>query len=193
MALHSIGYMARLHGVSPSTIRRWEAAGLIDKARRTLGGHRRFLIKDGEEKDDRKVIGYARVSSHDQKSDLVRQIERLKAAGCDEVLSDIGSGLNCKKPGLRRLMRLILDGRVAKLVVLHEDRLLRFGVPLVRFLCDRMKMILEVVEARPPVSFEAELAKDVVTLMTVFCARLYSRRRKAGRKTFCPVASNRNN
>ena len=190
MALHSIGYMARLHGVSPSTIRRWEAAGLIDKARHTLGGHRQFLIKDDEEKDDRKVIGYARVSSHDQKSDLVRQIERLKAAGCDEVLSDIGSGLNCKKPGLRRLMRLILAGRVAKLVVLHEDRLLRFGVPLVRFLCERMKTAFEVAESSPPVSFEAEPAKDVVTLMTVFCARLYSRRRKAGRKTLCPVASN---
>ncbi len=189
MALHPIGYMARLHGVSPSTIRRWEAAGLIGKALRTLGGHRRFLIEDSEEKSDRKVIGYARVSSHDQKSDLARQIERLKAAGCDEVLSDIGSGLNCKKPGLRRLMRLILDGHVAKLVVLHEDRLLRFGVPLVRFLCERMKTAFEVVESSPPVSFEAELAKDVVTLMTVFCARLYGRRGKARRKTNRPLIS----
>ena len=169
MALHPIGYMARLHGVSASTIRRWEAASLIGKALRTLGGHRRFLIEDSEEKGD-----------------LVRQIERLKAAGCDGVLSDIGSGLNCKKPGLRRLMRLILDGRVAKLVVLHEDRLLRFGVPLVRFLCERMKTVFEVVEASPPVSFEAELAKDVVTLMTVFCARLYGRRGKARRKTDHP-------
>ena len=77
MALHPIGYMARLHSVSTSTIRRWEAAGLIGKALRTLGGHRRFLIGDNEEKGDRKIIGYARVSSHDQKSDLVRQIERL--------------------------------------------------------------------------------------------------------------------
>ena len=190
MALHPIGYMARLHGVSTSTIRRWEAAGLIGKALRTLGGHRRFLIEDNEEKGDRKVIGYARVSSHDQKNDLVRQIERLKAAGCDEVLSDIGSGLNCKKPGLRRLMRLILDGRVSKLVVLHEDRLLRFGVPLVRFLCERMKTAFEVVESSPPVSFEAELAKDVVTLMTVFCARLYGRRGKARKNrsfTICKI------
>ena len=66
MALHPIGYMTRLHGVSPSTIRRWEAVGLIGKALRTLGGHRRFLIEDSEEKSGRKVIGYARVSSHDQ-------------------------------------------------------------------------------------------------------------------------------
>lgn len=104
MALHPIGHMARLHGVSPSTIRRWEAAGLIGKALRTLGGHRQFLIEEDEKRNGRKVIGYVRVLSHDQKSDLVRQIERLKAAGYDEVLSDIGSGLNSKKPGLRRLI-----------------------------------------------------------------------------------------
>lgn len=34
----------------------------------------------------------------------------------------------------------------------------------------------EVMEERPAMSFEAELAKDVITLMTVFCARLYGRR-----------------
>lgn len=135
MTLYSIGHVARLYGVSASTIRRWEAAGLIDKAVRTFGGHRRFKIAESEEKTDRKIVGYARVSSHDQKNDLVRQINRLKEAGCDEVLSDIGSGLNCRKPGLRRLLKMLLDGRATKLVVLHEDRLLRFGVPLVRFLC----------------------------------------------------------
>ena len=86
-------------------------------------------------------------------------------------------------------MRLILDRHVAKLVVLHEDRLLRFVVPLVRFLCERMKTAFDVVESSPPVSFEAELAKDVVTLMTVFCARLYGRRGKARRKTNRPLIS----
>ena len=182
MTLYSIGHIARMHGVSPSTIRRWEAAGLIEKATRTVGGHRRFKVKESEGQEGRRIIGYARVSSHDQKSDLVRQIERLKEVGCDEVLSDLGSGLNCRKPGLKRLLRLLLDGRVAKLVVLHEDRLLRFGVPLVRFLCDRMNTAFEVVEAAVPLSFEVELAKDVVTLMTVFCARLYGRRGRARKK-----------
>jgi len=71
---------------------------------------------------------------------------------------------------------MLLDNRIEKLLVLHEDRLLRFGVPLVRFLCGRVNTEFLVVEAVTPVSFEAELARDVVTLMTVFCARLYGRR-----------------
>ena len=118
----------------------------------------------------RKVLGYARVSSHDQKEDLGRQIERIRCLGCDEVLSDIGSGLNCSKPGLKALLRRLLDGRVSTLVVLHEDRLLRFGVGLIRFICSRMRTELRVVEALPELSFEHEFVKDVMTLMTVFCA-----------------------
>ncbi len=178
MTLCSIGVIARHYGVSPSTIRRWVEKGVIQTEGRTFGGHRRFRepAVQSAETAGRKIVGYARVSSHDQKSDLLRQADRLRDAGCDEVISDIGSGLNCRKPGLRRLLRMLLDNRIEKLLVLHEDRLLRFGVPLVRFLCGRVNTEFLVVEAVTPVSFEAELARDVVTLMTVFCARLYGRR-----------------
>ena len=176
MTLYAIGYLAKLYGVSTSTIRRWEAAGFIAGSERTLGGHRRFRLEDGTESKDRKVVGYARVSSYDQKEDLERQIGRLREAGCDEVINDIGSGLNCKKPGLKSLLKKILSGRVATLVVTHEDRLLRFGVDLVRYLCRFMKTELKVLMSSPEKNFEEELAKDVITLMTVFCARLYGRR-----------------
>lgn len=192
MTLHSIGYLAKLHGVSTSTIRRWEAAGLIEKAERTLGGHRRFQVNDGADEAERKVVGYARVSSYDQKEDLQRQAERLKAAGCDEVLSDIGSGLNCKKPGLRSLLRKLLKGKISTLMVTHEDRLLRFGVDLVRDVCRFMKTELKVLMAPPEKTFEEELAKDVITLMTVFCARLYGRRsHKTVRKPSIVVDANK--
>ena len=60
MTLYTIGHLAKQYGVSTSTIRRWEAAGLIAASERTLGGHRRFRIE---------VVGYARVSSYDQKED----------------------------------------------------------------------------------------------------------------------------
>ena len=182
MTLYAIGYLAKLHGVSTSTIRRWEAVGLIAASERTKGGHRRFRIEDEGEGVERKVVGYARVSSYDQKEDLQRQIERLQGSGCDEVLSDIGSGLNCKKPGLRSLLKKILCGRVAAVVVTHEDRLLRFGVDLMRYLCRFMKTELKVLMSPPEKTFEEELAKDVITLMTVFCARLYGRRSRKNQR-----------
>ena len=184
MTLCTIGHLAKQYGVSTSTIRRWEAAGLIAASERTLGGHRRFRIEDDAGNHERKVVGYARVSSYDQKEDLQRQIVRLRSAGCDEVVSDIGSGLNCKKPGLKLLLTKRLFGKIARLVVTHEDRLLRFGVDFIRHLCQFVKTELKVLMLPPEKTFEEELAKDVITLMTVFCARLYGRRsRKAKSRT----------
>ena len=140
--LCSIGFIAKHYGVSPSTIRRWVKLGYIRIAGRTFGGHRRFDVPDevsSEQASTRKHIGYARVSSHDQKEDLARQSARLREARCEEVIEDIGSGLNCSKPGLRSLLRQLLDGHVKKLSVVHEDRLLRFGVGLIRQICRRMR------------------------------------------------------
>ena len=68
---------------------------------------------------ERKHLGYARVSSHDQKEDPLRQAERPKQAGCSEVITDIGSGLNCNKPGLKSLLNRILKGHVHTLSVVY--------------------------------------------------------------------------
>lgn len=176
MTLVAIAYLAKLHGVSTSTIRRWEAQGKIPQLQRTFGGHRRFEVADSDGNGSCSKIGYARVSSYDQKEDLERQVERVKQAGCTEVLGDIGSSLNCKKPGLRSLLRKLLSGSVSTLVVTHEDRLLRFGVELIRYLCRHVKTDIKVLLTVQPKTFEEELAKDVITLMTVFCARLYGKR-----------------
>ena len=95
MTLYSIGIVAKHYGVSPSTIRRWAEKGLLAVACRTLGGHRRFDLQLNPVATgvERKHLGYARVSSHDQKEDLLRQAERLKQAGCSEVITDIGPHL----------------------------------------------------------------------------------------------------
>lgn len=160
--LCSIGFIAKHYGVSPSTIRRWVKLGYIRIAGRTFGGHRRFDVPDevsSEQASTRKHIGYARVSSHDQKEDLARQSARLREAGCEEVIEDIGSGLNCSKPGLRSLLRQLLDGRVKKLSVVHENRLLRFGVGLIRQICRRMRTEVDVLENLAEKTFEGRGAR----------------------------------
>lgn len=58
MALYSIGYVARYYGVSVSTIRRWEAKGIIPKSIRTFGGHRRFDLAPSESSKQGLHIGY---------------------------------------------------------------------------------------------------------------------------------------
>ena len=80
MTLYSIGIVAKHYGVSPSTIRRWAEKGLLAVACRTFGSHRRFHLQLNPVASgvERKHLGYARVSSHDQKEDLLRQAERLK-------------------------------------------------------------------------------------------------------------------
>ena len=42
-----------------------------------------------------------------------------------EIISDIGSGINYKKQGLRELIKRISQNQVEKVVVLYRDRLLR--------------------------------------------------------------------
>lgn len=195
--LMSVGQVAEIFGVTAATVRRWCREGKLKEYLRTVGNHRRFREEDyrhllpGEERG-RKTVGYARVSSHDQKSDLQTQAERLRGYGCDEVIMDLGSGLNCKKPGLRKLMRLLLGGQIRTLVLTHDDRLLRFGTELIYILCRWVKTSVVVLDDSAKEPFETELVKDVITLMTVFSARLYGKRSwKNRRRVELPLKCNK--
>jgi len=191
----SIGKAAALLGVSISTLRRWETEGYFNPSYRTAGGHRRYALAQLEAKFERvvsdpiqaKPVAYARVSSHDQKKDLETQKLKLEAF-CQsrfesfEILTDLGSGLNYRKPGLKKLLRLIFQRQVSHLILNHKDRLLRFGADLVFDLCRHFGVEVIVLESRPDRSFEMELAADVIELMTVFSSRLYGRRSHQNRK-----------
>lgn len=68
-----------------------------------------------------RLIGYARVSTEEQATDA--QSIELKAAGCDEIVTEHGSGASRARPALGRLLDGIQDGDV--LVVVRLDRLAR--------------------------------------------------------------------
>lgn len=110
---HSIGQTAELFGQSVVTIRRGCKSGKVKVSRRTFSGYRRFSLAYlyellGKKIPD-KVEEYAQVSFHNQKKDLVRQANILKDAGCDEIITDLGLGFNCKKPELTKLLKLIIS------------------------------------------------------------------------------------
>lgn len=186
--LVKIGEAAALLGCSISTLRKWEASGELLPARKTAGGTRYYATADlmGLGDADTPTVCYARVSSHDQKEDLERQHAMLEAYCAakgwrSEVIRDLGSGMNYRKPGLNRLLEMILRKQMKRLVITHKDRLLRFGSELVFALCAHQQIEIVVIHKGDQPSFEEELAKDVLEIITVFSARLYGSRSKKNR------------
>ena len=189
----SISDAAKLLSVSVSTLRRWEKDGKIQPATRTSGNQRRYdpaqLLPHRDKQSDakRKTIAYARVSSRDQKSDLDRQAKMLElfcsANGWKfEVIKDLGSGINYRKKGLQSLLKQIVESDVERLVLTHKDRLLRFGAELVFAICELQKVEVVFVNQGDEGSFEEELSKDVLEIITVFSARLYGSRSQKNKK-----------
>lgn len=183
----SIQEAAKCLGVSPQTLRRWERKKKIVPSHRTQGGQRRYAIAEFRQFDhnnktsDRPTVAYARVSCHDQKEDLQRQVHMLEiycsAKGWTfSVTKDLGSGMNYNKRGLKQLLEQIMNGQIGRLVLTHKDRLLRFGAELVFSLCAVKNVEVVIINQGDEPSFEEELAKDVLEIITVFSARLYGSR-----------------
>lgn len=187
--LLTISEAAKALGVSAQTLRRWDREGKL-KGERTKGGQRRYDISAlrpelfrATDDAERKTIAYARVSSHDQKADLERQKQVLEAYCAShgwtfEVVSDLGSGMNYHKKGLRRLIENIIDNNIGRLVLTHKDRLLRFGAELVFSICEARNVEVVILNKGEDTTFEQDLATDVLEIITVFSARLYGARSK---------------
>lgn len=194
--LLSIGEAAKALGVTTTTMRNWDKNGMLHPDERTRGGDRRYsldTLRNFDKNaaihvDELKTIAYARVSSHDQKEDLVRQVAVLEAYCASkgytyEVIQDIGSGVSYYKKGLKRLLNMILSGEVGRLVLTHKDRLLRFGAELVFAICEAKHVEVVIInKGDEDIQFEEELAKDVLEIVTVFSARLYGNRSNKNKK-----------
>jgi excisionase family DNA binding protein len=123
----------------------------------------------------RKVILYARVSS--QKDDLVNQVKYLEenVKDYDQVITDVGSGLNMKRKGFLKLLRMILNNEVSKVVIAYPDRLVRFGFEIIEEACKAHNCELVVLnkEDKTP---EQELIEDLTSILVSFSGKLYGMR-----------------
>jgi len=90
--------------------------------------------------------------------------------------------MNYHKKGLKRLLEMILEAKICRLVITHKDRLLRFGAELIFALCQTRQVEVIIINQGEDVSFEEELAKDVLEIITVFSARLYGARSHKNKK-----------
>ncbi|KYC35118.1 DNA invertase [Scytonema hofmannii PCC 7110] len=174
------GEAARILGVHPQSLRRWEKEEKIT-AYRTPGNQRRFKQSEIEEFAGKRkpliTVCYARVSTSSQRDDLERQLaflgERFPEA---ELVSEVGSGLNFKRKKLRSVLERVLRGNIQKLVVAHPDRLCRFGFELVKWLCETNRCELLVLDNRQ-LSPEQELVSDMLSIIHCFSSRLYGLRK----------------
>jgi len=165
-------------GLHPNTLRKYADEGIIDTIK-TPSGQRRFNIESfiKQKQNNPQTILYCRVSSVRQKDDLNNQKNYLISVypGA-EVISDVGSGLNFKRKGLRTILERLLQGDSIKLVVAERDRLCRFGFELIEYLVNKNGgeiVVLNQIESSP----ESELVSDILSIIHVFSCRIHGMRK----------------
>jgi putative resolvase len=176
---------ARELGLHPLTVRRWIKQGKLQAVRVGLEARiprteiERFLGKT----DERLLVLYGRVSGHGQKADLERQLDALVSWATAEragrrvlVLSDIGSGISTTRKQLQRLLQLVVKDEVAEIAITYPDRLTRFGQDYLNVLFESFGVTLTVLEPDETKTPEADLVRDMLSLIASFSGRLYGMR-----------------
>jgi excisionase family DNA binding protein len=179
---------AKLLGVSRVTVVKWIKSGRIvaysvhgkwripySEVERVLRGVQRV----------RRVAIYARVSSNTQRDDLERQVEALKLWVYKNlpnaeyvVVTDIASGLNEDRRGLRKLIEMAKRKEVQAVVIAYRDRLTRFGFEYLKTLFNTLGIDVYVAFQEESKDYVQELVEDFIEIVTSFASRIYGKRSK---------------
>jgi putative resolvase len=181
---------AKQHGCCYKTAYNHYRQGLIEGAYQLPTG--RVVIPDSSDLDKNitgvtpkkeYIVTYARVSSSENKTNIMKQSERLKdfcsAKGwtIQESVEEVGSGINDNR---KKLLKIFKEEKATKIIVEHKDRLTRFGFNYIQELCN--KFDCEIIILNETESRQENLIEDFVSIITSFCAKIYGQRRSK-RKT----------
>ncbi|CAI3387330.1 IS607 family transposase [Enterococcus cecorum] len=201
MELMSIGKFAKKVGVNVATLRRMDASGDLKPYHVSKGGTRYYSTEQlkyfGDTQQKAKLVaGYCRVSTPSQKDELENQVNNVKtymiAKGYSfEMITDIGSGIDYKRQGLKKLIDKINNQEISKIVILYKDRLVGFGYELIEYLCFINNIEIEIID-HTETSKEKELTDDLIQIITVFANRLYGQRSKKTKRLIHEVKNNAN-
>ncbi len=185
--MYSVTTFAKQIGVSVKTLQRWDREGKLP-AKRTVSGRRYYSEEDLAVALNleavpiaRRTVAYCRVSSPAQRPDLANQraaLERYaqeRRIRIDEWIIEIGGGLNFERKRFLKLVDAILAGEVKRVVIAHQDRLVRFGFALLKHVCEQKQTELVVMNSET-LSPEQELVQDLITITHCFSSRLYGLR-----------------
>jgi predicted site-specific integrase-resolvase len=169
--------------VSIPTLHKYGEKGLIETYK-TPGGHRmynvdKFLEDNGiKPKVVKHRVCYCRVSSAGQKPELENQKKYMSDKYPDhELISDIGSGINFKRKGFRKIVEYAVEGELEELVISYKDRLCRIGYDLLEFLFTKYSNTNIIVDKEEEeITSTEEMANDVMEIITVFSAKMHGKR-----------------
>ena len=193
MKYYSAKTVTQILGVTAQTLRNWDKEGKLKPSYTKSNGYRYYseedvlsYTKERDRKKEKKLIGYVRVSSKKQEDDLLRQKENLEKylIGTNqeyEIISDIGSGINYSKPGLRKLIEKINKKEVDEIVVLYKDRLLRYGFELIEYFAALNNVKIIVLDKTNKTEDE-ELVEDLAQIITVFSCKIQGKRKSKTKK-----------
>ena len=188
MKYYSTKKVTEILGVTAQTLRNWDKEGKLKPSYVKSNGYRYYseesILSYTQERKTKKnlnVVGYARVSSQKQSDDLERQINNLNtyiSSKYDsfDIITDIGSGINYNKPGLKKLIEKINKKEVDLIIVLYKDRLLRFGFELVEYFAKLNNVKIEVLD-KIDKNQDEELVEDLVQIITVFSCKIQGKRK----------------
>lgn len=170
---------AKIVGVSYKTAWTWYRNGEI-KGYQTPTGT--IIVTELDQKnlqeEGSKTVVYARVSSNKQKDDLERQLLRVqdfcaaKGWRIDKVVKEIASGVNDERP---KLIKILTDQSVGRIVVEHKDRLTRVGYNYIDVLLQQRGGELVVINLAD--TDNEDLLQDLASIIYSFCTKLYGKRR----------------
>ena len=189
MAIYKVGEFSEKVGVSISTLQRWDRTDVL-KSRRTPTNQRYYTDEDlnkvlnleTETKSKRKNVGYCRVSTQEQKTNLKNQQEFVSIYSLshgvilDEIYTDIESGLNYQRQNWNKLLKQVEANEIDKIYITYKDRFVRFGYEWFEEFCASHGTEIIVLNQKQT-SPEKELTEDLLSILHLFSERSYGLRK----------------
>ncbi len=90
-----------------------------------------------------------------------------------EMITDIGSGLNDKREGYKKIVDYAIKGELELLVVAYKDRLTRFGYDMIEWIIKNyLNGEIKVLNKKEEETPTEELSKDIVAIMNVYVTKI---------------------
>lgn len=179
-------------GISRSTLYRYKKDGIIKIKTKFNDNFYEYdddsvyrLLGDSTKSKNKLIVSYARVSTQNQKKQLVEQNQRIyescisRGLKLDKQFSDIKSGMSADRQEFQELLNGIIRNKIDTVVIENKDRLVRFGYEILEYVCKchgcKILVLNDILENK---SYEQELTEDLISIIHYFTMKNYSHRRK---------------